>query len=169
MGSNAVLALKSGADADMVAKVIALAYGKSRTAETRYFAVEGVTVENTNVPGMLAITIADAALRPPTRPNPFVFFHYDFDSHNPKFRNTPVAIMPPSTALWVAVCRKVLDVFGGVLICDDGADEPKRFRSAGKVRRGMSYDEAHEIIGAVTPVTRAEVEAVAEFTAYGDR
>ena len=81
-------------------------------------------------------------------------------------------LMPPSSPFWIAVCRRVVDIFGGALDhndCDSSPADYFRFEDpVNDEGNGERYYERQQRLLDLRPLTGEEIEACREFAAYGD-
>lgn len=76
---------------------------------------------------------------------------------------------PPSTPWWIAVCRRLVDLFGGALDYNDcDLSEADYFRFETPIDHDALYVARQRAILDLKPVTGPEIEACRGFAAYSD-
>lgn len=92
--------------------------------------------------------------------------------HAGEYRGFGWLLEPPSTPYWIAVCRRIADLFGGALDyndCDLSEADYFRFeRDWADDKDGNGYLARQDAILALKPLTAGEIEACREFAAYRD-
>lgn len=81
-----------------------------------------------------------------------------------------IMMIPRSTAWWIAVGKKLVGTFGGFLTyADTGSMEPDYARWPKPIMaatNGDDWQERQDILLAIKPLTRAEIEAETKHAAY---
>lgn len=166
MGVDCRVTLPPSARLSWVVKVIGVAAGcpireeTSRHSNYTFVRVDGVRAQVTSIPEMAEIVIDRQTVDGET--DHHVNYHFEGDDGDGTH-----AMIPRSTAFWIAVMRRVVDFFGGDLTYSDyegGIDyrvEP---------RNNSVSDENWEVLQdrlrAVKPVTEAEWRACDQYAAY---
>ena len=97
----------------------------------------------------------------------FTMLHLAAEGRHGKY----FSMHPPSTPFWVAMGRKVINVFGGEILFDDCADKPfivtsKKPRKWNDPEDGEPWQKLQDDIFHVRPVTVKDMSCVALKTGY---
>lgn len=83
-------------------------------------------------------------------------------------------LMPPSTAFWIAIGHRLVEIFGGKIFYNDcECDEIPNFENPERQKwvRGSNGDawyERQEKLLAIKPLTEEEIESYTDYAAYGN-
>lgn len=81
-------------------------------------------------------------------------------------------MLPRSTAFWIAIARRLVDFYGGVIDyadCDDVYDDyavPFKETALNSPKDGAEWEAHRDRVAAVKPITSDELEACKKFAAY---
>jgi hypothetical protein len=163
MGVNACLTFSPGARVDDVADAIGVLAGLPAVTDNKGFRrVAGVTVKSTSVPQSPRILLRGRMVDG-SRVHE-VMFHYEGCGGRP-------SIAPPSTAFWVAVCRRLVGFFGGRLDYNDCDSRTAGYRRPCPRRRndpqdGAAWQKFEREMDGVRPVTVADVARAGKYAYY---
>lgn len=133
---------------------------------TGYARVAGVAVLSIpDVPSAAEIQVAPAGGCVDGEPVHRVTYHFETDGRGR-------LLTPPSTPFWVAVARRLVGFFGGVVDYDDSDDCDVDFARPHRANRfncptdGEDWDSLQGRIAAVPPLSAGELAAAADLAAY---
>lgn len=179
MGVNCRIHLPDSCRVDVVANVMGALAGLPVTrhplnspSHPRAWSahVEGAVVSNTNTPSMARIMLTATGDRKLFDGEPLHHTFYHFESSWGQHGGR--VMLPRSFAFWIAIGRRLVDFFGGVLDyqdCDDsemdyvGLDKGRKMNSP---ETGKPWQNLQERIAAIVPITKAEWRACDVFAAY---
>jgi hypothetical protein len=176
MGVDARINLEGGVQVRDVATVLGLAAGLKaeevpyRNGEGTYKKVIGVKVNGSTVPDLpematihLSVPEESGTLVDGERVH-FCFYHFE----NP---DGSKSLGVKSTPFWLAVGLKLITFFGGKMLTNDCEAKPKIFRRPkprpnNAPEDGRPYIKFQKDLFAVTPITKADMDAMRKFAGY---
>lgn len=145
-----------------VVKVIGAAAGCPVREEDRFLRVDGARAQVTSIPEMASIVIDRQTVD--GEAGHYVNYHFEGDDGG----GTHVMI-PPSTAFWIAVMRKVVDFFGGTIDYNDCDETDVDYLIKGQKNASKTDEEWNALqdrLHTVKPVTKREWRACDKYAAY---
>tara|TARA_B100000949_G_C14214101_1_gene421556 strand:- start:557 stop:1132 length:576 start_codon:yes stop_codon:yes gene_type:complete len=132
-----------------------------------YVTVPGVEVTRTSSLAMVDILIKGDLID--GQSNHYYYWH--FEGHN-----GTRSFGPKSTAFWIAVCKGLVDFFGGQLIYNDCSSSLCDYRKASRYSNstdGFMYDHGDDLYYSMNqrkrnlkPLTLADLKAVHQYASY---
>lgn len=130
-----------------------------------YARVDGVRAQVTSIPEMASIVIERQTVDGET--SHYVNYHFEGDDGG-----GTKTMIPPSTAFWVAVMRRVVKFFGGKLDYNDCDEKRTNYSVPFKSNRencpsdGEPWNDLNRRILAIEPITEKEWRACDKYAAY---
>jgi hypothetical protein len=185
MGVNCMLYLPTNVKIDTVSEVMAILSGAkietnkldgSRNPDEKYVSVAGIKFRvNESSPESVDIVLEfplTEAAREARLNDGTPFAHYYFEGDD---RNNSRMLYPASTPYWCAICKGLVDFFGGKVIYDDSKSFTtkrnvyRRKAKADKMNRptdGKPFWDLHKRLRELKPLTKRDFKAVWKKAAY---
>lgn len=162
MGVDVCLTLSVGSRLHDVANAIGILAGLPVTSDSGFYQLRGVTTRTTPIPEAPEIVILGRLIDGESAHS--VMFHYENAGGCPQ-------MIPPSTAFWIAVCRRLVDFFGGSLDYQDCDSVSVNYRKPCPRKRndpsdGKPWHAFQAALYSLKPLTTADLDKAKKWAAY---
>lgn len=140
--------------------------------------VPGVTTKSYNSLGLeccaqIDLTAPEGETLVDGKDTHYTMYHFEYESPtaDPDIKMYSSGISPRSTPFWIAIGKRLVETFGGSILCNDCGDNEKPDRVVGAhwlngATNGEKWNQNQRRIFELSPVSKAEMDEARKVAAY---